>query len=76
MKVHYGINYSKDLVIFNSKGNPYVFDSGFFNNKECLNKLRKMLEDEKIIKSGIGLKEIYKYLKKHGIGLAEYFMII
>ncbi|MHB1347191.1 MAG: DNA polymerase I, partial [Candidatus Humimicrobiaceae bacterium] len=68
-----GINYSKDLVIFNSKGNPYVFDSGFFNNKECLNKLRKILEDEKIIKSGIGLKEIYKYLKKHGIRLGGVF---
>ncbi|MHB1275518.1 MAG: DNA polymerase I [Candidatus Humimicrobiaceae bacterium] len=69
----YGINFSRDLVIYNSKENPYVFDSKFFNNKEYLDIIRKLLEDESIIKSGIELKEIYKYLKKHNIELTGVF---
>jgi DNA polymerase-1 len=69
----YGINFSRDLVIFNSKKNPYIFDSKFFNNEDYLNSIRKLLEDESIIKSGIELKEIYKYLKKHNIELTGIF---
>jgi len=72
-KNSYGINYSKDLVIFNSKENPYVFDSQFFNNEKYLGALRNILENESIIKSGIDLKSIYKYLKNHGIELKGVF---
>ena len=69
----YGINYSKDLVMFNSKADPFVFDSQFFNNKKYLEALRNLLENENIIKSGIDLKAVYKYLKNHGIELKGVF---
>jgi DNA polymerase-1 len=72
-KNKYGVNYSKDLIIFNSKENPYVFDSQFFNNEKYLDAIRKLLENESIIKSGIELKEIYKYLKKHNVELNGIF---
>jgi DNA polymerase I len=69
----YGINYSHDLVIFNSKGDPFVFDSLFFNNAKYLEFLRNLLENESIIKSGIDLKTVYKYLKNHEIELKGTF---
>ena len=69
----YGSNYSKDLIIFNLKDNPYVFDSLFFKNEDYLKYIKKLLEDPNIVKSGIGLKEIYKYLKKHNIELNGVF---
>lgn len=69
----YGKNYSKDLIIFNGKDNPYVFNSHFFNDKKYLIIIKTILENENIIKSGIDLKEIYKYIRKHDIELKGIF---
>ncbi|MCL6087181.1 MAG: DNA polymerase I [Actinobacteria bacterium] len=69
----YGVNYSKDLIIYNLKDNPCVFNSVHFNDKSYVNLLKTLFEDEKTIKSGIDLKEIYKYLKVHQIQLNGFF---
>ncbi|MCE5328792.1 DNA polymerase I [bacterium] len=57
----------KDIIVYNNKDNPYVFNSNCFNDKKYLKILKILFENEKIIKSGIDLKELYKYLRKHGI---------
>ena len=72
-KSAFGINYSEDIILFNSKEDPLVFDSQFFNNEKYLEAFRSLLENESIIKSGIDLKTIYKYLKNHGIELKGIF---
>jgi DNA polymerase-1 len=54
-------------ISINSGASYYIPFSG--NNQGYLNKLKPLLEDENITKTGHGLKEQYKVLSNHGITL-------
>ncbi|MDD5659953.1 MAG: DNA polymerase I, partial [Actinomycetota bacterium] len=60
-------NSLKNIVIFNGKDDPYVFNTNYLQDENYLKILRILFENENIIKSGIDLKRFYKYLRTYQI---------
>jgi DNA polymerase-1 len=68
-KLYIALSQTGFLLLMDGLNNYYIFDSQTFNDPPAIRELATLLENSEIIKSGFDLKQIYKFLGKHGINM-------